>query len=43
MEQHIKITCTGCGKVFDAYRSGLPANMIGYCQNTGKQESMLRR
>ena len=42
MEQVI-VNCAGCGKTFEAYREGLPKDMIGYCANTGKREEMNTR
>ena len=42
MEQVI-VRCNGCGETFKAYVGGLPKDMTGYCQNTGKRENMSHR
>jgi hypothetical protein len=41
--KQVTVRCNGCGKMFEAYRDGLPLLMWGYCQNTGKRERMKTR
>ena len=41
--KQVTVKCHGCGQTFQAYLGGLPKDMTGYCQNTGKRENMNTR